>query len=332
MSVSRVSAKRGDACSPVTRAEVSILSPLRYPGSKRRLAGYVKRALEINGLGPGLFVEPFAGGASVALQLLMDGAVQNIGLADRDPLIAAFWKCAFFDTDWLVEQIDHVEVTIDQWQWFRAATPSDTRGRALKCLFLNRTNFSGIMSLTAGPIGGRHQRSIYKIDCRFPRETLKRRIRQAQSLAHKVAFVWNLSWRRTLSLVGEMQEKGSLSRDIFYYFDPPFFDKADSLYVHWFDARQHIDFRDEAVRIQDPWIISYDSVPRVVELYLRGSSNGTKVQSLYSAGVGGLRRSEEAIITNLEALPQETRLWRTREEWEKSGKSRTKDQYDAEQH
>ncbi|HEX8231002.1 MAG TPA: effector-associated domain EAD1-containing protein [Chloroflexia bacterium] len=56
----------------VDREEVSIVSPLRYPGSKRRLAGYIEATLRINNLRPALFVEPFAGGASVALQLLTD--------------------------------------------------------------------------------------------------------------------------------------------------------------------------------------------------------------------------------------------------------------------
>src|SRR4051794_15391349 len=72
------------------RDEVSILSPLRYPGSKRRLGGYIKETLKINGLRPALLVEPFAGGASVCLQLLNDGAVDQIGLIDKDPLVAAF--------------------------------------------------------------------------------------------------------------------------------------------------------------------------------------------------------------------------------------------------
>jgi DNA adenine methylase len=47
-----------------------VLSPLRYPGGKRRLTPYLAAALTANDLEPDLFVEPFAGGASVALELL----------------------------------------------------------------------------------------------------------------------------------------------------------------------------------------------------------------------------------------------------------------------
>ena len=72
------------------RREVSILSPLRYPGAKRRLSGYIAEAFRLNGARPALFVEPFAGGASVALQLLEDDLVDEIALGDRDPLVASF--------------------------------------------------------------------------------------------------------------------------------------------------------------------------------------------------------------------------------------------------
>lgn len=69
---------------PLARREASILSPLRYPGSKRRLAGYIAALLRENGMRPVLLVEPFAGGASVSLQLLNDGIVDGIALGESD--------------------------------------------------------------------------------------------------------------------------------------------------------------------------------------------------------------------------------------------------------
>lgn len=57
---------------PINRRQASIISPLRYPGAKRRLSGYIAETLKLNSLRPKLLVEPFAGGLSVALQLLND--------------------------------------------------------------------------------------------------------------------------------------------------------------------------------------------------------------------------------------------------------------------
>src|SRR5262245_46609770 len=58
-----VGVRRWKMSQPLSRREVSILSPLRYPGAKRRLSGYMAEVLRLDDLRPKLFVEPFAGGA-----------------------------------------------------------------------------------------------------------------------------------------------------------------------------------------------------------------------------------------------------------------------------
>jgi DNA adenine methylase len=273
----------------------------------------------MNNVRPALFIEPFAGGASVALQLLNDGLVQRVALADKDPLVASFWRTAFFDADWLIKRIESIDVTLDQWQRYKRKMPRDCRGQALACLFLNRTSFSGIMAPTAGPIGGINQSSDYDIACRFPRETLIRRIRQVQQLADRVEFVWNLSWAKTLSLVGAMQLAGSLTTDVAWYFDPPFFERANRLYRHYFDAAEHVRFRDKVLELQEAWVLSYDSVAKVDELYGE-ARKPAHVEALYSTGSnGGHIPIKEALVTNLPYVPEQTRLWRRSHEWKRNG-------------
>jgi len=303
---------------PLTRDPVSILSPLRYPGSKRRLAGYIARTLELNDLHPKLLVEPFAGGASVALQLLNDGLVEQIGLADKDPLVASFWKTAFFDADWLVQKVRTIDVTLERWERFKRRVPTDTRGQALACLFLNRTSFSGILAPSAGPIGGKKQESAYDIACRFPRETLERRIRQAEGLADRVAFVWNVSWSRCVQLVGAMQATGSLPSNTFWYFDPPFFERADRLYRYYFLEHEHGRLRDALLSLTDDWMLSYDSLTEVQRLY-HAARPPTHVEALYSTSSNGHVPMKEAIVTNLRSVPDETRLWKKSIEWKRNG-------------
>jgi DNA adenine methylase len=138
---------------------------------------YVAATLMENELEPDLFVEPFAGGASVALELLATGRVKTIGLAERDPYVASFWRTVFFDSDWLCRQVEQVEVTIETWKRMKTTHFRSTRGQALACLFLNRTSFNGTLHDRAGPIGGQRQASNYTLDCRFPRHRLVRRIR-----------------------------------------------------------------------------------------------------------------------------------------------------------
>lgn len=311
--ISRTSAK-----APFIRQEVSILSPLRYPGAKRRLAGYVSEVIRLNSLRPKVFVEPFAGGASVSLQLLNDGVVEAIVLGERDPLVASFWKVLFEDTDWLIEQIESVEVTVANWRYFRDTSFRSNRDRALACIFLNRTSFSGILAKTAGPIGGYKQESEYKIDCRFNVNTLTKRIRQVAALRERILLVNHGDWRDTINEV-EGWDYGE--EEVFYYLDPPFYEKAAQLYRYYFENGDHKALHDRLVRLQHPWLLSYDPAPSIQALYSHNGQGPKRVDLLYSAsGTGVLVKAQELIVTNLPRLPRATRIWRSSEEW-RSGRN-----------
>lgn len=286
-----------------------MLSPLRYPGSKRRLVQYLQSTLDLNNLSPRLFVEPFAGGASVALQLLHDGTVQSIGLSDIDSLVASFWSCVFFDTEWLVAAVQEVEVSLAKWKELRHAKAQSKRDQALKCLFLNRTSFSGILAPSAGPIGGWKQTSEYDIACRFPRARLSKRITEAGNLRDRVAFVRACDWRVCLE---ELDQYESLCERRFVYLDPPFYRKAEKLYTYYFQEPDHQALYQFLKTMKEPWLLSYDASESIERLY---SSNGIKparVEMLYSAAEpAGQVASQELIITSLPYLPEQTRLWRT---------------------
>lgn len=301
---------------PLSRREASILSPLRYPGAKRRLAGYVAEVLRLNSLRPKLFVEPFAGGASVALQLLNDDLVEAVALGEKDPLVSSFWKVVFSDPEWLIEQMEAIEVTVENWKYFRENSFRSNRDRALACIFLNRTSFSGILASGAGPIGGYSQESKYKIDCRFTVSTLAKRIRQAANLGDRVLFVDHADWMQTLNKVEGM---GYDPKEVFYYLDPPFYRKAERLYRFYFEAGDHASLHDVLVELDHPWLLSYDPAGPILALYSHNGCGPKHVDLLYSAAADGNRvEAQELIISNLPHLPRETRLWRSSEEWRTS--------------
>jgi DNA adenine methylase len=263
-----------------------------------------------------VFVEPFAGGASVSLQLLNDGVVEAIVLGERDPLVASFWKVLFHDTDWLIEQIETVEVTVANWRYFRETLFRSNRDRALACIFMNRTSFSGILAKTAGPIGGYAQESEYKIDCRFNVATLTERIRQIAALRERVLLVNHGDWRDTINKV---ESWGHEDEEVFYYLDPPFYEKAARLYTYYFENCDHEALHDRLVRLQQPWLLSYDPAPSIQALYSHNGQGPKRVDLLYTAsGTGALVEAQELIITNLARLPRATRIWRSSEEWRSS--------------
>lgn len=297
----------------LARRNVSILSPLRYPGGKKRLAGYIAEAIRLNNLRPKLFVEPFAGGASVALQLLNDGLVERIALGEKDPLLAAFWKTVFTDHEWLIRALRETAPTLANWDRFKLARHRDDRGRALACVFLNRTSFSGIIAPGGGPLGGRAQTSAYALGCRYPVETLARRITQAAQLADRVLFVNHGDWRHT---VRRVKARKFRPHEVLYYFDPPFYHKAEKLYRFFFDEAGHRGLHDALGGLGQHWLLSYDAARPIIEMYGDNGIGPKRVELLYSAANSDKpARTQELIVTNLAKLPRANRLWRTADEW-----------------
>jgi DNA adenine methylase len=289
------------------------VSPLRYPGAKRWMSGYVSRSIIHNELEPELFVEPFAGGASVSLALLHMGLVERIGLVDRDPMVAAFWKAVFFDTDWLIGSIRKTEVTLAKWERLKRENPKTQRRLAFKCLYMNRTSFSGILSPWAGPIGGKKQESAYKIDCRFNKDRIIKRILRIAEYRDRVAFVWNLHWKTAVARVQQMQDHGSLPESALFYLDPPFYHKANELYRHHFKHDDHLDLRDYLVGFKLPWILSYDACPDIMSMYKDGAFRACDVNLIYTTKHKGKRDiGKEVIVSNLPSMVSELQLGETK--------------------
>ena len=84
---------------------MNFYSPLRYPGGKGKLTDFFHAIIEENNLSDGYYVEPYAGGASVALSLLFNEYVSKIIINDFDRSIYAFWFSVLNETRKLCELI-----------------------------------------------------------------------------------------------------------------------------------------------------------------------------------------------------------------------------------
>lgn len=273
-------------------------SVLRYPGSKARFVEFIANALRLNGLRADVFAEPFCGGASVSIALLEKGIVDSIALNDADPLIGHLWDTIFCPTksEWLCEQVLQVPLTIAEWKRQKTLDPASPRESALKCLYLNRTSFNGILH-KAGPIGGWTQENR-TLDARFNREKLAQRIRELSLLSDRVVSVTSDDWE---SFCDRLRRNANA----FFYFDPPYFHKADALYGYYFLDADHSQLRGYLGRLRNKWMLSYDDAPEVRDLYQQHAGRARTIDSTYSTHpMGGSSFvGREIFFSNLARLP-----------------------------
>ncbi|WP_331711503.1 DNA adenine methylase [Sphingomonas melonis] len=239
-------------------------SPLRYPGGKSCMFDLLAAILRINNLTRGHYAEPYAGGAGLALSLLFEGHVSDVHLNDIDRTIWAFWSSVLTETTEFVRLIECTPVTIAEWHRQREIYLNESDFTDLEVgfatFFLNRTNRSGIVK-GAGVIGGLSQDGAYKIDCRFNKEDLARRIRRIAKYKSRI----HLHRQDALAFLDSMDE--SLPDRSFLCIDPPYYNKGSSLYTSFYDRDDHQAVSQTVLGLDRPWVLTYDNVPEISHLY-----------------------------------------------------------------
>lgn len=239
-------------------------SPLRYPGGKGKLASFMEYMIDQLGHRGGTYIEPFAGGAGIAMELLLRNVVSRIVINDYDKAVWSFWKAILTETDRFVEEIRTVPLTVDEWQKQHEilVTQNDKYSFELgfAAFYLNRTNRSGIIK--GGVIGGQEQAKDWKMDVRFKREELVTRI-QRIAARKKDIKLYNKDVNSFIKNYVPLYEENAL-----IYFDPPYFRKGQQLYMNFFNYKDHVRIEQEIrEHVNCDWIITYDYEPQIEEIY-----------------------------------------------------------------
>lgn len=271
-------------------------TPLRYPGGKTQLTPFVSALLHQNDLQGGHYAEPFAGGAGIAWRLLFTGQASEIWLNDLDPSVYAFWQAAVHQTKALCQRVQDAVLTMEEWQRQRAVfrnTSSAALDRAFATLYLNRTNRSGI--LDGGVIGGNGQAGNYKLDCRFNKTELVRKLerigryREVVHLSNEDARLCLARWDKTLPARALLN------------IDPPYYAKGSELYINHFKPQDHASLGLQVQRLKHRWMMTYDDTPEIEAIYRKCPTH--RMSLLYSAQTK--RQGAELLITDRAlVLPQ----------------------------
>lgn len=253
--------------------EIRTLSPLRYPGGKAFMTDFLTEFIKDNYSVKPVYVEPYAGGAGAALNLLFNGTVNKILVNDANIAIFSFWDNLINNTQKFLRKFDSVTPTLEEWMRQRDIfnklkhISQSNLDLAFAVFFLNRTSRSGVLG--GGPIGGitldQQKKAKYNISARYNKSNLRKRLLNIAEQRKNIE-VSNLDALDLLKkiLVAPIERQ----KKVFIYLDPPYYEKGKKLYMDFYNYEDHkalASFLDNSYNFK--WILSYDSVLPIKELY-----------------------------------------------------------------
>jgi len=278
-------------------------SPLRYPGGKSKLATLIYLIIQNSENACRTYIEPFAGGAGVALTLLLEKKVQKVIINDYDKAIYSFWRALIEDTGRLLRLIEETPLSVAEWKkqkyiYSKMYTRYSVE-LGFAAFYLNRTNHSGV--LTGGPIGGLEQTGNYSIDARYNSSELIDRIRRIAE-RKKDILVYNKEVRAFITQIVSQYQSNA-----FVYFDPPYFKKGKELYKNFFKPDDHRAIAESIMKyVLCDWIVTYDDVPQIEEIY-REYPMG-KMSLRYSVASSSPSGSEIIVFKDRKYIPSKSQL------------------------
>jgi len=237
-------------------------SPLRYPGGKACIFPFISNLFYENNLIGSSYAEPYAGGSGLALKLLFREYVNEIYINDLDKCIYYFWKTLINDNLIFCDWLEDVEISLDNWAYYKSILQNPLGYSefeiAKSTFFLNRTNISGVIK--GGVIGGQSQKGKYKIDARFNKADLIKRINRIDNFKSRI----NIS---NLDGINFIKKMNRIEDNIFIYIDPPYVQKGADLYMNYYSQKDHSKLAENVDLIKKKWLVSYDNHEFIISLY-----------------------------------------------------------------
>jgi DNA adenine methylase len=208
------------------------------------------------------YAEPYAGGSGLALKLLFNEFVNKIYINDLDKSIYLFWKSVLEHNLLFCDWLEDIEVNLENWFYYKSILQNPGGFSDLEIakstFYLNRTNISGVIK--GGIIGGQSQKGKYKIDARFNKQDLLKRIERLSKFKARI----NVS---NLDGVNFIKKMNRLTENVFIYIDPPYVQKGADLYMNYYSQEDHKYLAQNVDLIKKNWLVSYDNHEFILNLY-----------------------------------------------------------------
>ena len=201
----------------------------------------------------------------MGLELLFTGRIREITINDMDRSVYAFWKSVMDHPDELCQKIHDTAINLRSWNDAKSVQANKKRASIIdlgfSTFFLNRTNYSGV--IMGGIMGGKSQHGPSKMDCRFNKDELIRRIMRIAERKDRI-HVHN---KDAMDLVEHPPYRHAKNNTL-YYFDPPYYSKGAYLYMNHYGTSDHWRISEVIKKmLQAKWIVSYDNVDEITRHY-----------------------------------------------------------------
>lgn len=251
----------------------------RYPGGKskikRKIIEIINNYYQSNDCYDYCeYVEPFFGAGAIGISFISSMPVKNMMIADADPSIASFWQSVIRQPDKLCQKIENFTPSIEYFYEFKDFFLSENFKIydpikndnyievGFRKIALHQMSYSGLGPMSGGPLGGKKQKSSYKIDCRWNPLKMIKDIKKISDIFNDINVYNNTCMKEDFSFCFKN------NRDLkFLYLDPPYYEKGDELYQYSFSLEDHIRLKKELQMTKYPWLLSYDNNDKIKKLY-----------------------------------------------------------------
>ena len=243
----------------VNVASVPKRSPFRYPGGKTWLVPLARTWMKHHRGTQSLLVEPFAGGSIIGLTAAFEGYVDHVLLVEKDPDVAAVWKCIFSSEYMsLCERILAFEVTETKVRAALAIETECVEEIAFRTILKNRMFHGGILapgaSLMKSGENGKGLKSRW----------------YAKTLADRISAIGRIRDRFTI-IEGDGLEALAVNnenKDAIFFIDPPYTaaGKKAGARLYRFSDLDHSQLFAVAASLAGDFLMTYDDAHGVRQL------------------------------------------------------------------
>jgi DNA adenine methylase len=242
---------------PVNVASVPQRSPFRYPGGKTWFVPAFRKWMQSLERKPHVLVEPFAGGATIALTAVCEGWTDHAVLIELDPNVAAVWQVVTAgDAPLLAERILGFNLTVDSVKAELATDAKDQLQLAFQTVLRNRTFHGGILAAGSGLI--KSGEAGKGITSRWYPQTLAKRFLALHVVRHRLTVVCDDAF--------DAAQPYKNNPNAVFFIDPPYTaggkNAGRRLYTFFdLDHSKLFQFCDD---IRGDFVMTYDNATEVI--------------------------------------------------------------------